>query len=151
MGVRAWCVTAVLVLAVVVTAPPTGPLQARGLSPIRSLAGNWGFSFVGQGLGSQTPSSGVGVVVLDDHGGLTGFETFSDGTHICEVTLAGTWTLQANGTGRITLGADSPATGCSFQVRLTFIVLDHGNRLKMISLEPGFVVINEEFIRRPEY
>jgi hypothetical protein len=143
--------TAVLVLAVVVSAPPTGPLQARGISPVRSLAGNWGLSFVGQVVGAQQPESGVGVVVLDDRGGITGFETFSNGTDVCHVTLTGTYTLDPNGTGHITLGADAPTAACSFTTRLTFIVLDSGNLLKMISSEPGFVVINEEWRRRPEY
>jgi hypothetical protein len=151
MGVRAWCLTAGLALGVIVTVPPAGPLQARSVSPPRSLAGNYGIVFVVQSVATLRQESGIGVAVLHGDGTVTGVETFNTGTQTCEVTLTGTYTLEANGTGRMRLGSVSPIPACSFTANLAFVVFEGGNLLRMISTDPGFVVLTEEWRRRPEY
>lgn len=148
MGWREWCVTLVLVLGVV-AAPGMDSPQAR--SAPRSLAGNYGIFFVGQSVPSLQPESGIGVAILDDHGNVAGIETFNTGTQICDVTLTGTYTVDPNGTGRMRIGSVSPIPGCSFTFNASFVILEGGALLKLIGTDPGFIVLNEEWRRRPEY
>lgn len=150
MGWRKWWVTAVVGLGVMAVAPTDSP-QARSIPHPRSLAGNWGIFFAGQSVPSLQPESGIGVAVLDASGGISGVETFNTGTQICEVTLTGSYTVEANGTGRMTIGSVSPLPACSFTFRAAFVILDGGTVLRLAGTDPGFVVINEEWRRRPEY
>ena len=147
---RTWCVTGGFVLALVAM-PRMDSLQARSISPARSLAGNWGISFVGQSVPSLQPESGIGVAVLDGNGGISGVETFNTGTRVCDVTLTGTYTVEPNGTGRMTIGSVSPIPDCSFTFHAAFVILDRGTVLRLVGTEPGFVILNEEWRRRPEY
>ena len=148
MGWREWCVAGALVLGVVAVPGMDSP-QAR--SAPRGLAGNYGIFFVGQSVPSLQPESGIGVAILDDHGTVTGIETFNTGTQICDVTLTGTYTVDPNGTGRMSIGSVSPIAGCSFTFNASFVILEGGALLKLIGTDPGFVVLNEEWRRRPEY
>jgi hypothetical protein len=147
MSRRALSVAAALVLGAIVTAPPTGPRQARSAPP-GSLAGDYATFFVGQSTATQQPESGVGVVSLDDLGTLTGFEVVNLGEQICEVPLTGRYSLGPNGMGRITLIGTSPIAGCSFRAELVFVVIHGGKVLKIMGTEPGFVATNQEWHRR---
>jgi hypothetical protein len=133
----------------VVGVPPTDTLQARSVATAGSLAGEYGIFFVGQSVPSLQPSSGIGVAVLDGHGAITGVETFNAGTRICDVTVTGTYTVAPNGTGRMSLDSVSAAPECSFSFNAAFVILERGNLLKLISTDPGFVVLDEEWRRRP--
>src|SRR5258706_5430338 len=104
MGWLTWCVTSGFVLGVIVM-PRLDSLQARSISPARSLAGNWGIFFVGQSVPSLQPESGIGVAVLDGSGGISGVQTVHNGTRLCDVTLTGTLTVGPTGTGRMTIGS----------------------------------------------
>jgi hypothetical protein len=135
----------------VVVVPGLETPQARSTAPPRRLAGNYGIFFAGQSVPSLQPESGIGAAVLDDQGAITGVETFNTGTTICEVTLSGTYTVDPNGTGRMTIGSVSPIPACSFTFTAAFVILEGGNLLKLVGTEPGFVILNEEWRRRPEY
>jgi hypothetical protein len=45
----------------------------------------------------------------------------------------------------------SPVAACSFTFHAAFVILDGGTVLRLVGTDPGFVILNEAWRRRPEY
>ena len=45
----------------------------------------------------------------------------------------------------------TPIPACAFTFHAAFVILDGGTVLNLVGTEPGFVILNEEWRRRPEY
>ena len=51
----------------------------------------------------------------------------------------------------MTIGSVSTIPACSLTFSAAFVILDRGAVLGLVGTEPGFVILNEEWRRRPEY
>src|SRR5258708_23938937 len=94
---------------------PTTPVHAAGFTNA-NVSGGYGFGVAG--TSGAVPEVGTGVVTADGNGNLTGGEeTVNIGGISCHATFTGTYSVNANGTGTVTLNttldADSIARGCT--------------------------------------
>src|SRR5262249_49424297 len=63
-----------------------------------SFRGSYALGIIGTVV-SVGPVAGTGLLTSDGHGGLVGTETISYGLGPCVLTLAGTYSVNADGTG----------------------------------------------------
>jgi hypothetical protein len=98
--------------------------------------------------------SGVGQFTSNCHGGLIGIETENLNGSICKYTVAGTYTINSDGTGEDALAATPIAGPCTSPVSFaqSIAVADGGSIVKVISgtTERGTnqVTINQEWVKQ---
>jgi hypothetical protein len=118
------------------------PMHAQPTCTDASLHGSYGYSFDGTVIGIG-PAAGSGVITFDGEGNLSGADTLSLNGTIIPRTLTGTYAVQANCTGSVTLEV---STGDIFH--LEFVIVDSGRELRFIQTDAG-TVITGAAIRSP--
>jgi hypothetical protein len=118
------------------------PMHAQPPCTDASLRGSYGYSFDGTVMGIG-PTAGSGVITFDGEGNLSGADTLSLNGTIIPRTLTGTYTVQANCTGSVTLEV---STGDIFH--LAFVIVDSRRELRFIQTDAG-TVITGAAIRSP--
>ena len=118
------------------------PMHAQPTCTDASLHGSYGYSFDGTVIGIG-PTAGSGVITFDGTGQMSDADTLSLNGTIIPRTLTGTYTVQANCTGSVTLEV---STGDLFH--LAFVSVDSGRELRFIQTDAG-TVITGAAIRAP--
>jgi hypothetical protein len=118
------------------------PMHAQPTCTDASLHGSYGYSFDGTVIGIG-PAAGSGVITFDGEGNLSGADTLSLNGTIIPRTLTGTYAVQANCTGSVTLEV---STGDIFH--LAFVIVDSRRELRFIQTDAG-TVITGAAIRSP--
>lgn len=137
--------------------PAFAQAASGGLSQLR-LCGRYSFSFSGF-VSDSFPSpvgyvSGVGQFTSNCHGGITGVETENLNGEICKYTVAGTYTINPDGTGEDALTATPIGGPCDSAVSFaqSIAVANSGAIVKVISgtTQRGTnqVTIQQEWVRQ---
>jgi len=124
------------------------PVEAQMACGPATLHGGWGVSFhllntdpntvpATIGTGTHTPGAGIGRVVFDGRGNLTGQETISFGGLILRPAVWGTYTVNADCTGSISMNIADAGT-----FPFDFVLVDAGRELRMLSTNQGDVAFN---------
>jgi len=96
-----------------------------------TLSGNAGFRV--SGLNTSGPVAAVGQLTADGKGHFTGMETVSsNGTVLTDIPVSGTYAIQANCTGKGTIGPKHGTTS-----HFSFVVLSGGNELPLVLTDTG--------------
>ena len=124
-------VTAALTLTAVIAIADTAPCDAK------SLTGNYGYKltgFVYDNQGYTYYLGAVGRIVSDGAGNLTGTDTYSfDGT-VAKRQISGSYTVNADCTGSITL--TSPG---SLTTSADFVITNNGVDVDLVQTDSGFI------------
>lgn len=121
------------------------PVQASSGFTVANLSG--GYAFGSSGNSGGLASAGAGVITADGNGNLTaGEETENIGGISCHVALAGTYTVNTNGTGSasvtVTPDAASVVRGCGGgTASLTLALANGGSSLVLASLDSNAVTV----------
>jgi len=129
----------ILALAVTVFLLRPRTVRAQSGCTVAALAGTYGFSMLGdyyytyQGQTYSAFLSGGGLFAFDGNGGVTGSDTINDDGTLNRGNLSGTYTVNSNCTGSMTL-SDSNQYQFSFDLvivnggkEVTFVETDTGN------------------------
>lgn len=90
--------------------------------------------------------SGTGVYQADGVGHLTGQETTNTNGQVCSGTMTGTYTVNPDGTGTVSVTFTATTPGCpdvSFQQSL--VILDSGRIVRVADMMPTEITIFEEW------
>jgi len=149
MNKRMLILTAVLAAAIggwSLWRPPAGVHAQTGYN-LTSVKGTYGFTERGT-FGPTTPQVSVGVLVADGAGGLTGsqvFQVYNSGSQ--NLTFQGTYTVNTNGTGTMTLlypaQTDSTSSSITQQASLakySFVIVNNKTELQAVRSENGAFV-----------
>jgi hypothetical protein len=80
------------------------------------------------------PVAGVGTDTFDGHGGVTSTATLSLKGNIISVLATGTYNVNPDCTGTYTIQNAGGMT------RLVFVIVDNGNEIQAICIDPGVVL-----------
>ena len=114
-----------------------------------SIKGSYGISYIVALPNASGPTqffSGTGVYQADGAGHLTGEETTNTNGEVCSGTLNGTYTVDPNGTGTVSVTFSPTTPGCSagsFQQRL--VIMQSGRIVRVADTIPTEVTIFEEW------
>jgi hypothetical protein len=86
------------------------------------------------------PFAGVGTQTFDGNGGTTATETVSQNGNILKVTITGTYTVNPDCTGSMTLNITSQNPPVSLTNHISFAIDDNGEEFRAIQTDPGVVV-----------
>ena len=136
-----------VVLGMIVGAAP-GAARAQTVHSNYNLLGTYRISFIVFSAASGKLESGVGILVADGLGRITGTEVFNTGTTVCNVTVSGTYFINPNGTGTLSASFTSPAPGCTGTFNSSLLLYNGGSLVKSISTDPLFVTVSEEWVRQ---
>lgn len=116
---------------------PTAKADDKGCSTA-SLIGTFGFTSSGfiTPPAVAGPFAGVGTQTFDGNGATTAAATQSQNGNIRQVTITGTYTVNSDCTGTLTLLA-SPG---GFTSHFYFVIDDTGSELLAICTDPGVVL-----------
>jgi hypothetical protein len=117
------------------------PLYANA-EPLKSCTnasweGNYGFKLVGERIGGADPGprAGVGRVISDGHGNISGTETkSSNGTIVQGLTFSGNYTILTDCTG-----SGSVMLSDGEMRHFNFVVVEQGEEVIAIQTDPGRV------------
>ncbi len=90
--------------------------------------------------------SGTGVFHADGAGHVTGQETTNTNGQVCSGTMTGTYTVNPDGTGTLSVTFTATTPGCpdvSFQQSL--VILDSGRIVRVADMMPTEITIFEEW------
>src|SRR5262249_22356976 len=119
--------------------------QSRDPFSLATLKGTHGFLYNGTLAGSG-PIASAGRIVFDGRGHLSAvYNTTIDGTLFLG-SFAGTYTVNANGTGTVTL--DLPRLG--IQSHGSFMIVNDGNETFFTSTDPGQTITGVTKRLRPD-
>ena len=121
---------------------PTAKADDKGCSNA-TLIGTFGFTssgFITAPPAVAGPFAGVGTQTFDGNGTTTATATQSQNGNIRQVTITGTYTVNPDCTGTLTLLA-SPG---GFTSHFYFVIDDTGNELLAICTDPGVVLTRVE-------
>jgi galactose mutarotase-like enzyme len=82
----------------------------------------------------------VGTQTFDGKGGTTGTATVSQNGNILKVTVTGTYTVNPNCTGSMTLSLSSPSLPVTLTNHAAFAIDDNGAEVRAIQTDPGAVL-----------
>src|SRR5260370_41522009 len=85
------------------------------------------------------PFANVGTQTFDGKGGTTGTATVSQNGNILKVTITGTYTVNPDCTGSITLNLSSQNPPLSLKTHAFFVIDDSGAEVRAIQTDPGAV------------
>lgn len=123
--------------------------QARTVFSAASIKGSYGISYSVALPNAPGPTqflSGTGVYQADGAGHLAGEETTNTNGEVCSGTLNGTYTVDPNGTGTVSVTFSPTTPGCSagsFQQRL--VIMQSGRIVRVADTIPTEVTIFEEW------
>jgi len=145
---RGICLAAVLTLGCVYASAQNknSGSHAKTFS-VASVEGSYGITYNGTILnaaGFSGPLAATGQIVADGKGNLQGSETFNvDGT-ICEGAIAGTYTVNADGTGQIRATFTPATKGCpSGTTSWSVVLVDGGQEVFLCQTESDKVLWGE--------
>ena len=120
--------------------PPTKAQAEHRSCSNATLRGGFGYTATGTLIGAPAPFAGpfgeVGRATFDGDGNTSGTATLSANANIVNITFTGTYTVNPDCTGSMTLNV-SPLgiTGTSF-----FVIDDDGLEIRTISADQGIAV-----------
>ena len=115
----------------------------------RSLRGSYAVGISGTVV-SVGPMAGTGLLTGDGRGNLVGTQTISYGTGPCVLTLAGTYSVNPDGTGTgsvtVTSAVGGPlcTSGNGSIVDFSFVLSGepgHADKIKLSETSPGFAIL----------
>ena len=118
---------------------------------LATLKASYGFSFEGlftsnavpATISAFTPVAGIGLITFDGAGNLSGSETVSFGGAINPTPLTGTYLVNPNCTGSMTLTLSAGG----FVFHLDFVIVDDAKEIRATTADAGVVAVNT-FIRQ---
>jgi hypothetical protein len=150
---HAWILVLIVAVSIVATRD-TLRGQARGLNHDQSgysnysLRGVYRATYTGINLPEGLPESGISVYVADGFGNITGTKVLNLPDVFCpDVKQTATYSVDANGFGRMSSQYTSPTPGCSGSYTSSFLLHDGGKLLTGVSNSPRFVVLSEVWRR----
>ncbi len=123
--------------------------HAQTVFSAASIKGSYGISYVVALPNASGPTqffSGTGVYQADGAGHLTGAETTNTNGEVCSGDLNGTYTVNSNGTGTVSVTFTPTTPGCSagsFQQSL--VIMESGRIVRVADTIPTEVTIFEEW------
>lgn len=120
-----------------------GTAAAKKDFSLSSIKGSYAGIFSGK-TSSGIKLLGTGVFVSDGEGGLTGHETLTIGTAVCEATIKGTYTVNPDGSGKDSIHFTATAPGCSGGSYTQSLVIGGSGELILLSNTNGDQ-LNEEW------
>ncbi len=119
--------------------------QEEGCS-LATLNGSYGLTFHGFTTTSAIPApinafapvAGGGIVTFDGEGNLSSSETVSLGGQILSGTFPGTYTVNSNCTGSLTINFGPGSAG-----HLNFVIVRNGREILAVSTDPGNVAVDD--------
>ena len=127
--------------ALVLSLAPLATAQDRGCSNA-TLRGTFAYTSTGS-IATPPAIAGpfveVGTQTFDGNGGTTATATSSQNGNISTLTVIGTYTLNPDCTGTMTLQVTFPGIP-TFPVDVSFVVDDGGNGFQAIETDPGLVI-----------
>ncbi|HEX5455716.1 MAG TPA: hypothetical protein VFX06_18145 [Stellaceae bacterium] len=131
--------------------PAQGPGANAGRFSLASLRGNYAMEFSGQFMrsGGWFPVMGTGVIVSDGRGNLGGAETYSTETKTCDATLTGTYTVEPDGSGTVSLTFSGTTPGCaggSFTQSLA--IAGDGELVLLSNTNPGDLIKEKWYLQK---
>ena len=114
-----------------------------------SIRGSYGTSYIVALPDPSGPTlflSGTGVYQADGAGHLTGEETTNTNGQVCSGTMTGTYTINPNGTGTVSVIFMAATPGCSdVSLQQSLVILDIGRIVRVADTMPNEVTIFEEW------
>ncbi len=118
---------------------------------LHSLKGSYASSFSGKINvgGTLLPILGTGLFIADGDGHLTGHETYTVDTTVCDASISGTYTINPDGTGADSATFTPPAseTNCSGGSYTQSLVIGDQRKTVLLSNTNGDQ-LNEEWHRQ---
>lgn len=124
----------------------SGKASAQKGFGLSSLSGSYAGIFFGNAnTGTKLlPLLGTGVFVSDGAGNLTGHETYTVDTSICDATVTGTYTINPDGTGADSVAFTPTTPGCTGGSYTQSLVVGESGDLVLLSNTNGDQ-INEQW------
>jgi hypothetical protein len=126
-----------------VPAAGSGTAAAKRGFRLSSIKGSYAGIFSGK-ASSGVEVLGTGVFVSDGEGGLSGHETFTVDTTVCEATIKGTYTVSPDGTGTDSIDFTATTAGCTSGSYTQSLAIGGSGELILLSNTNGDQ-INEEW------
>jgi hypothetical protein len=128
-----------LALMFVVVGGMFASLPAYGQDACANLQGSYGFSRNGTAGSGTISAAAVGVIVFDGVGNVSGHDTTSVNGNIIRRTFSGTYVVNPDCTGSITV---TFITGTPGRVSPSdFVIVDDGKGLLLINTNAGEVIL----------
>jgi len=108
-----------------------------GPCSFRSVSGDWGYTSSGTRIGVG-PVAGVGAATLDRSGNVVGSQTVSFNGIIANETLTGTYTVNSDCTGSLTVVVSSPIAPRTSHLNLMFV--SDSKAVRMIFTDDGTIL-----------
>ena len=128
------------------------PSSAETAFSNSSLKGSYALSFaVAVGGGSAVDfTGGTGIIVADGNGNLSGSESYSDtnGLVCSNLTIAGTYTINSNGSGVATFSFTSSDPQCSGSLTQTLAIAEGGKLVKTTNVNANVAQISGDWVRQ---
>jgi hypothetical protein len=124
----------------------SGKASAQKGFSLSSLKGSYAGTFSGKAnTGTQLlPLLGTGVFVSDGAGNLSGHQTYTVSTTVCEAAIKGTYKVNPDGTGTASVHFTSTTPGCKDGSYTQSLVIGNAGALVLLSNTNGDQ-INEEW------
>jgi hypothetical protein len=114
-------------------------LPAYAQEECSNLEGSYGFSRSGTAGSGAISAAAVGVLVFDGAGNVTGHDTTSVNGNIIRRTFSGTYTMNPDCTGSMTV---TFLTGTPGRVSPSdFVIVDDGKGLLLINTNAGEIIL----------
>lgn len=114
-----------------------------------SIRGSYGISYSVALPNASGPTqflSGTGVYQADGAGHLTGEETTNANGEVCSGTLTGTYSVNPNGTGTVSVTFTPTTVGCSaVSFQQSLVIMESGRIVRVADTIPTEVTILEEW------
>ena len=120
-----------------------GTAAAKKGFGLSSIKGSYASIFSGK-ASSGVAVLGTGVFVSDGKGGLSGHETFSVDSTVCEATINGTYTVNPDGTGTDAIDFTTTTPGCDSGSYTQSLAIGGSGELILLSNTNGDL-INEQW------
>ncbi len=126
------------------TAFPAASTNNGNLFSLTTMKGSHGFSYSGD-LTDIGPIASAGPIIFDGKGNLSATYNVTDDGTLYQGTFLGTYTVNANGTGTVTLNL----AGLGIQSHGSFVIVNNGDETFFTSTDPGQTVTGVTKKMRP--
>ncbi len=114
-----------------------------------SIRGSYGISYsvvLPNASGPPQFLSGTGVFQADGAGHVTGHETTNGNGQVCDGTMTGTYTVNPDGTGTLSVTFTATTPGCTdLTFHQSLVILDSGRIVRVSETLPTEVTLFEEW------
>lgn len=123
--------------------------HAQTVFSLASISGSYGISYsvaLPNASGAAQFLSGTGLYQADGAGHLTGTETTNANGEVCSGNLAGSYTVNPNGTGTTSVKFTPTTAGCSpVSFQQSLVIVDSGQTVRVADTIPTEVTISEQW------